>query len=273
MAAVTGIAGSRPLLERLNLRRYRDLVKVQAQRSLKVRYRGSALGVYWSLLNPLFMTTAYTLIFGSAFSKYYHNSLLNYILACFVGLVVLNFFSQTTSNALVGIVSNGALLNKLEMPPSVFPISAVVANLFQFAVGTFPLLAIVTLVQTHSVINVVALLIPMLSLLMLTTGFSLLVSALFVFFRDLPYLYELVVFVFWLTSPIFYPASFVPPSVRPYLAINPLAQVIEGFRNMAFTPGITSLHTLLYGFIGGLIALAVGSLAFVSLRTSFMDLL
>jgi lipopolysaccharide transport system permease protein len=89
----------------------------------------------------------------------------------------------------------------------------------------------------------------------------------------LPYLYELVVFVFWLTSPIFYPASFVPSSVRPYLAINPLAQVIEGFRNVAFVPGITSLHTLLFGFVGGLIALVVGSLAFVSLRASFMDLL
>ncbi len=273
MATIAGAPAPAPLLERLNLGRYRDLVKVQAQRSLKVRYRGSSLGVYWSLLNPLFMTSAYTLIFGSAFAAYYNHSLINYILACFVGLVVLNFFSQTTSQALTGIVSNGALLNKLEMPPSVFPVSTIVANLYQFGVGTFPLLALVTIFQTHSVINVVALLVPMVSLVLLTTGFSLLVSALFVFFRDLPYLYELVVFVLWLTSPIFYPASFVPIAVRPYLALNPLAQVIESFRVIAFSPHITGLHTLLYGFLGGLVALVVGAVAFVSLRRNFMDLL
>jgi lipopolysaccharide transport system permease protein len=77
MAVATGLAGRTPLAQRLNLRRYRDLVKVLAERSLKVRYRGSSLGVYWSLLNPLFMTGVYTTIFGSAFSAYYDHSLVN----------------------------------------------------------------------------------------------------------------------------------------------------------------------------------------------------
>jgi ABC-type polysaccharide/polyol phosphate export permease len=258
MAIATGLSGRTPLAQRLNLRRYRDLVKVLAERSLKVRYRGSALGVYWSLLNPLFMTGVYTTVFGSAFSSYYGHSLVNYILACFVGLIALNFFSQTTTQALSSIVGNGGLLNKLEMPPSVFPISLVAANLFQFTVGALPLLVIVTALRTHSILNVVLLLVPTFSLL---------------FFRDLPYMYELVVFVLWLTSPIFYPLSFVPITVRPYLAFNPLAEIIDSFRAIAFVPGLSNLHTLAYGMTGGIIALVIGAGVFLMLRSNFLDLL
>src|ERR1700748_1415958 len=83
--------------------RYRDLVIVNAVRWLKVRYRGSVLGVFWSLCNPLIMTTVYTLIFGSAFRQYYNNSLISYILAVFTGLAFLNFFSGATSMALPSI--------------------------------------------------------------------------------------------------------------------------------------------------------------------------
>jgi ABC-type polysaccharide/polyol phosphate export permease len=273
MAVATALPGRTPLAQRLNLRRYRDLVKVMAERSLKVRYRGSAFGVYWSLLNPFFMTTIYTTIFGASFSAYYDHSVLHYILACFVGLIALNFFSQASQQALSSIVGNGGLLNKLAIPPSVFPISVVAANLFQFAVGALPLLAIVTLYRTHSVLNVVLLIIPTISLLLLATGFSLLTSTLYVFFRDLPYLYELVVSVLWLTSPIFYPKELVPLTIRPYLALNPLAEIIDSFRTIAFVPGVANLHTMLYGMTGGLVALIIGAVSFLLLRSSFLDLL
>jgi ABC-type polysaccharide/polyol phosphate export permease len=273
MAVASGLAGRTPLAQRLNLQRYRDLVKILAERSLKVRYRGSALGVYWSLLNPVLMTTLYTTIFGTAFASYYDNSLVNYVLACFVGLIALNFFSQTSSQALSSIVSNGALLNKLEMPFSVFPISIVAANLFQFMVGAMPLLIVVTVVRTHSPVNVIMLLVPTFALLMFATGMSLLTSAVYVFFRDLPYLFELVISVLWLTSPIFYPRDLVPVSVRAYLFFNPLAEIIDSFRAIAFSPGLPSVHTLAYGLAGGGIALGIGVVAFVLLRSHFQDLL
>ena len=103
-------------------RRYRDLIVVTAVRSLKVRYRGSFLGMFWSLSNPLIMTLVYTLVFGSAFKSYYDNSILVYVLACFTGLAFLNFFSGSTSMALVTVVSNGGLLNKLRCHRSSFPL-------------------------------------------------------------------------------------------------------------------------------------------------------
>ena len=89
---------------RIGLGRYIEIAQILAIRTLKVRYRGSILGIYWSLSNPVLMTFVYTAVFGTAFSSYYDNSILNYILACFVGLATLNFFSTSTSQALTSVV-------------------------------------------------------------------------------------------------------------------------------------------------------------------------
>jgi ABC-type polysaccharide/polyol phosphate export permease len=74
------------------LHRYWELVSVLAGREIKVRYRGSLLGVYWSLFNPLIMTALYGAIFGAVFKKYYHDSIGEYALATFTGLAVIHFY-------------------------------------------------------------------------------------------------------------------------------------------------------------------------------------
>ena len=126
-------------------KRYWDLLSVLVPQNLKVRYRGSLLGIYWSLLNPIIMTVLYSTIFGTTFAVYYDNSIVNYVLAAFTGLLVVNFFNASTTQALTSIVENGSLLNKIRLPVPVFPIAMIGANIFQFMVGSFPLLAIVEL--------------------------------------------------------------------------------------------------------------------------------
>jgi ABC-type polysaccharide/polyol phosphate export permease len=253
-------------------RRYRDLVAVNAIRFLKVRYRGSILGIYWSLSNPLLMTGVYTLIFGTTFAGYYGGSVVNYVLACFTGLAFLNFFSSASSMALPTIVSNGGLLNKLALPASVFPVATVTAAAFQLCVGVLPLLAIVAAVTSHSPINVIALAVPVAALLMLSMGFALAAAALDVYFRDLPYLYELVVFVLWITSPIFYPIAVVPAAVRDYIAYNPLTVVVECARQIALSGTHPSLHLMGWALLTGAAALAAGIGVYAALRRGFMDL-
>jgi lipopolysaccharide transport system permease protein len=217
----------------LKVRRYLELLQVLVTRNLKVRYRGSFLGIYWSLLNPLIMTGLYTAIFGATFASYYGNSILNYILAAFTGLVVINFFSASTSQALSSVVGNGALLNKIRLPVSIFPVSMIVSNVFQFTMGAFPLLAVITLINSKSLVNVLALLLPFLSLVLVCTGIGFLVSSLYVFFRDLPYFYELIVFMLGIGTPIFYPATIVPNAIKPFLEVNPLSPIIESIRQIA----------------------------------------
>lgn len=257
----------------LQVKRYWELLHVLVVRILKVRYRGSILGVYWSLLNPLIMTGLYTAIFGATFASYYDNSILNYVLAAFTGLVVINFFSASTSQALTSVVGNGALLNKIRLPVSVFPVSTVASNIFQFSVGAFPLLALMTLFNAKSLVNVLALVFPFLALVLVSTGIGFLVSALYVFFRDLPYFYELVVFVIWISSPIFYPAAIVPPQVKPFLSFNPLSPIIESLRQITLSGSAPDLGLIWGALLSGIIILSFGWTCFHLWRHQFMDLL
>ena len=258
---------------RRHVQRYWELLHVLVSRNLKVRYRGSFLGVYWSLLNPLIMTGLYTAIFGAVFASYYGNSILNYVLAAFTGLVVINFFSASTSQALVSVVGDGALLNKIRLPVSIFPVSMVVANVFQFSMGVLPLLAIVTLVISKSVVNAVALLLPLLALALVCSGVGFLVSALYVFFRDLAYFYDLVVFVLWMSSPVFYPAKIVPEAVKPFLILNPLLPIIESIRQITLSGTLPDLDLISHSLLGGIIIFVLGWSCFRRLQPLFMDLL
>jgi ABC-type polysaccharide/polyol phosphate export permease len=255
------------------VRHYWELLHVLVARNLKVRYRGSFLGVYWSLLNPLLMTGVYTAIFGTEFASYYGNSIVNYMLAVFTGLVAINFFSASTFQALWSVVNNGSLLNKIRLPVSVFPVSMIAANVFQFTVGVLPLLVVMTLINSKSLVNAIALLLPLLSLTLVCTGLAFLVSALFVFFRDLNYFYELVVFVMWLSSPIFYPAAIVPASVRSILVLNPLLPVIESIRQISLSGAAPDVSIIGQSLLSGTIILAIGWSFFHWWRHSFMDLL
>ncbi|MBI1240600.1 ABC transporter permease [Umezakia ovalisporum] len=257
----------------LEARRYWELLEVLVRRNLKVRYRGSLLGIYWSLLNPLIMTGLYTAIFGATFASYYDNSILNYILAAFTGLVVINFFSASTSQALSSVVGNGALLNKIRLPVSIFPVSMIGCNVFQFVMGVFPLLAAITVINSKNLFNVMALVLPFLSLVLVSTGIGFLVSALYVFFRDLPYFYELVVFMVGIGTPIFYPAAIVPTPIKPFLKLNPLSPIIESIRQISLSGELPDLNLIWVSLLSGVIILVLGIICFQYLRHQFIDLL
>ncbi len=260
-------------LKQQEIRRYWELLNVLVSRNLKVRYRGSLLGVYWSLLNPLIMTGLYTAIFGAAFASYYSNSIANYVLAAFTGLVVMNFFSASTSQALTSIVGNGAILNKIRLPVSIFPVSIIAANVFQFAVGVLPLLALITLIKSKSLVNLLALLLPCIALVLVCTGIGFLVSALYVFFRDLPYFYELVVFMLLLSSPIFYPADIVPKQIKPFLLLNPLSPIIESLRQISLEAIPPDLSLIWGALLSSIVIILFGWTVFHLWRHKFMDLL
>ncbi len=255
------------------IRRYYELLHVLVERNLKGRYRGSILGVYWSMLNPMIMTGLYTAIFGTIFASYYDHSTLNYVLAAFTGMIVINFFNAATNQALSSIVGNGGILNKIKLPMSIFPVSMVMANIFQFFIGALPILVVVTIWKSHSLINLLALFLPIISLGLVCMGVGFLVSTLYVFFRDLPYFYEIVCFVLWVSSPVFYPSEIIPESVKPFLIFNPLLPIIESIRQISIRGGMPELDLIVKALLSGIIILGIGWSCFRACRCQFMDLL
>lgn len=262
-----------PHTNRSLLTRYIEILHVLVTRNLKVRYRGSILGVYWSLLNPLAMTGIYTAIFGTAFAFHYNNSIVHYSLQVFVGLAVMSFFTASTTQALQSVVSNGLLMNKIRLPVSVFPTSIIAANVFQFTVGTLPLLVIMALATSHRLLNALLLPLPLLALICLCLGIGLLMSGLYVFFRDLAYFYELMTFLVLLSSPIFYPAAIVPAKVQLFLNLNPLTSIIESFRQIALSGAVPDFGLIGISLLSGGVVLAIGHFWFQRWQHQFMDLL
>ncbi|PSO72359.1 MAG: ABC transporter permease [Cyanobacteria bacterium QH_8_48_120] len=258
---------------RSQAKRYWELLRVLVEQNLKGRYRGSFLGVFWSLLNPLFMTGIYTLVLGAAFATYYDDSIVNYVLAAFTGLATFHFFAGSTSQALRSVVSGGALLNKIRLPVSVFPASMIAANVFQFAIAVLPLLALMALIISGSPVNSIALLLPLSALFLVSTGTGFILSALYVFFRDLSYFYQVAVYGLRITTPVFYPIEIVPEKIQPFLLLNPLAQIIQSVRQIVLSGEAPNLELIWVALLSGVIVCGLGWFCFDRLRHHFMDLL
>jgi ABC-type polysaccharide/polyol phosphate export permease len=250
-----------------------DLLKVLTRRTVRARYRGSSLGIYWSLLNPLLTTFAYTAIFGHIFAKYYGGSLWLYGIEVFVGLTVANFFAGSTAQALQSVVANGELLNKMRLPPALFPLSTIGAWTFQVAAGSLPFLLVLSIALTRDPWHVLAVPLPFVALVFLCTGIGFITSTLYVFFRDVPYMYDFVTFLAWSTTPVFYPAAIVPQNIRNILEFNPLYPIVVGARQTVAAG--STLDPWLFAQAlgdGALVALA-GYGLFRLMRPRFMDLI
>jgi ABC-type polysaccharide/polyol phosphate export permease len=255
------------------LARIVDLIRISALRSLRVRYRGSALGVLWSLTNPVMMTAVYATIFGTAFARFYEGSVTRYMLSAFVGMVVVTFFMNATGESLSSVVLYGSLLNKIAVPPVIFPLSTIAANVFQQSVTTFPIVFVLSIVLTHDPVRAMLVPVVLVSTVMLTTGFALALSALYVFFRDLPYLWQIVGFILWLTSPLFYPIEVAPVAVRRWFELNPLSQDMSALREVVIGRGPVHPHFIVLGLVVGFVVLVAGAALFRATRRDFMDLI
>lgn len=254
-------------------RHFFDVVTVLFVRALKTRYRGSVLGVLWSALQPLGMSAVYAAIFGHAFAAYYGGSLVDYAAAVYIGLTLGGFFIGGTTQALPSLIANAALLNKIRVPYAAFPLSILAAYGFQQVVGSLPLIAIVSLSVNHNPLHLVVLAVPLFSLALLSIGVGLFVSAACVYFRDVPYLYELATFLLWVTSPVFYPPQIVPHAILRFIAWNPLFSIITASRTLVLTSSYPSAASLALSVASSAAVLVAGALAFRAMRSQFMDLL
>jgi ABC-type polysaccharide/polyol phosphate export permease len=251
--------------------RLRDVVGVLFEQNVKLRYRGSALGVVWSALGPLGMAVVYAAIFGQTFARYYDGSIVLYGAAVYIGLALIGFFIAATSECAVVLVQNGQLLNKVRVPNEAFPLATVAAHAFQLLAGTGPLLVVLSLVMTHDPLRLVLLVVPFAALLMLTAGIGLLISGIGVFFRDAPHLYDLVTFLFWVTCPVFYPVAIVPHRLQHFLIFNPLYPILESTRSLVLTASLPPAWMLALALGEGALALAIGAALFRLMRSRFMD--
>jgi ABC-type polysaccharide/polyol phosphate export permease len=251
-------------------RRSAGLVRHLTRRHLAARYRGSALGFFWSLLNPVMMMCVYTLVFQYIFRLSAPG--VPYPVFFLTGLLAWNFVQVATTNAAVSIVDGYTLILKASFPRIALPLAAVLSNAFNFLVA-LPILVVFCLLW-GVVPGPALLLLPLalLQLLLLAVGLGLIAASLTPFFRDTEQLLE-VLFVGWFfATPVLYPMSLaeanLPPAILAVYIFNPLAGAISLVR-VVFLGEQVAPAVLLASLPGTLVILLCGLLLFRRLAPRF----
>ena len=207
---------------------YRELFYFLAWRDVKVRYKQTALGIAWAVLQPLLAMMMFTLLFGRLGSL--PSEGMPYPLFYFCALLPWTYFSATLTNSGNSLVANANLLTKVYFPRVILPTSAAVSGLVDLAVGSVLLFAMMGYYRLAPGWSL--LLAPPLILLLFVAalGVSMILAALNVRYRDVKYTLPFLV-QFWLfATPVIYPASMIPRRYRLLVALNPMSGVIDAFR-------------------------------------------
>jgi lipopolysaccharide transport system permease protein len=207
---------------------YRELLYFFVWRDVKIRYKQTAIGVVWVVLQPLLTMLVFTLFFGKLAKL--PSQGLPYPVFYFAAVVPWMYFSMALLNATNVVVENQRVITKVFFPRLILPFSAVLSGLVDFAIG-FAVLFIFTFSYGIRP-TAAALLLPFFLLLAVLTalGVGLWLSALNALYRDVRYLMPFIVQFWLLASPVAYPSSMVPERYRWVYSLNPMAGVIDGFR-------------------------------------------
>lgn len=250
-----------PLVEEaLVLAKYRDLLFQFVSTSIKTRYKRSVLGVVWTLLNPLLTMIILTLVF----SQIFRITVENYPVYVLSGLVAWNFFSNTTSQAMVNMAMGGSLLQRIYVPKSVFVVSAIGVGLVNLGISMIPLLLIAIILGTPLTLNVLVMPLAVLLLMFFSMGISLILETAAVYFADLLPFYEVLLMLWMYCTPIIYPPEILSEELQTLFKLNPMYHFVLLFREPLYGGTIPEASEWLIAMGLALVTFVVGALIFTA---------
>jgi len=257
--------------------RHRGLLASLAQRDVLGRYRGSLLGLAWSLVTPVLMLLVYTFVFGVIFQSRWGagpaESRAEFALVLFVGMLVFNLFSECLLRAPGLILGNVNYVKKVVFPLEILVPVVLSAALFHLVVSLGVWLVAHLLIA--GLPPVTALLFPfvVLPVVLLALGLAWLLASLGVYLRDVGQVIAVVVTALLFLAPVFYPLTAVPADVRGWLYLNPLTLPIEMSRDVLYWGRVPAVTTWLAALAGGALVAWAGFAWFQKTRKGFADVL
>lgn len=260
------------------LYKYRVLIQNLVVRELKARYRGTILGFFWSFFNPLLLLTVYTIVFGFIIKPRdpsLGDSPWMYALFLFCGVLPWVWFSSSSLESANVLIVHGNLIKKILFPAEVLPVVAVSANFVHFSLGLPILFLCIPLFGKAYTPYLLFLPLVIFVQYVFTLGFSLLISALTVHFRDIKDILANWLTFWFFATPIIYPMTFgtIQQSsfLRTFLNINPMTHIMQGYQSCLFYGTLIHWKRLGVTFIVSLILFFIGYAVFDRLRDSFPE--
>ena len=217
--------------------RNRSLILQMIHREVVGRYKGSAMGMAWSFFNPVLMLVVYTFVFSEVFKSRWggiggDDSKTQFAVVLFVGMIVLNLFSEVINRAPSLILFNINYVKKVVFPIEILPVVATGAALFHNLISLGVLITAFALFNGYVHWTIVFIPLVLLPLIIVTLGLAWILASLGVFLRDVGQAIGGVTTVLMFLSPVFYPVTAVPERFRPFIMANPLTFIIEQSREV-----------------------------------------
>lgn len=258
-----------------SLVRHRQLIVALTSRDLKARYRGSVLGYFWSLANPLLLLGVYTLVFTKFFPR---PDISPYALFLFAGILPWTFFAGAVMESTGAISGNAGLVKKVMFPAEALPLVVVMSHLVHFVLAIPVLLAAVALfwVMGKVVVMPVILLAPLLMIIqgIFVAGIALVVSSASVLFRDLRDLVANLLNLGFFLTPIIYLIDHIPSKpLRTVLRLNPMTPFVASFQDIFFFAQLPSMVDVVLMVFYAMTSLLIGFWVFDRLRDTLAEAL
>lgn len=244
------------------------------------RYRGSFLGLLWTFVNPILMLAIYTFVFGVVFkvrldpqNTDIYDDKFAFALLLFIGLILFNLFSECLSRAPGLVLANVNYVKKVIFPLEILPLVSLGSALFHAGISFLVLFTFMLVIDHPIHWTLICLPVIVLPLLLLIMGLSWMLASIGVYVRDIGQFIGLILTMLLFMSPIFYPASALPESVRDYLFLNPLTFVIEQARAVTLYGQLPDWGGLVIYYMLACIIAWVGLMWFMKTRKGFADVL
>lgn len=246
---------------------FRHLLKQLVVKDIKLKYRRSFLGYLWSVLNPLLIMFVMLLVFSHMF----RSDIENFPAYLIIGQTLFNFMSEATNQAIYSITGNAALLKKVYVPKYIFTLSKVTSSLVNllFSMGAM----LIVLVVSRVPFSPSALFVPvvLVQIYLFSLGLGLFLAQGAVFFRDIQYIYSVLLTAWTYLTPLFYPMSLLPEAMQRGIRLfNPMYHYVTQFRDAVMYQCLPGWESVAYGFMLAAAFLVLGTWSFLGAQDRFI---
>lgn len=253
------------------LAHYRDLLYTLSVHRVKVRYKQSALGVSWAILQPLSLMLIYTVIFSYIARMPSDNT--PYAVFAYAALLPWTFYSTALVNATGGLVSNSGLVTKVYFPREILPLTYVLAALFDFLIASTVFVGLLFYYRVQLTANALYAVPITLIMTLFATAMAFFFSATQVRFRDIGVAMPLLLQLWMFATPVVYPLSSVPPRWQGLYKLNPMVGLIENFRQVTLHGAAPDLPLLGISTLVSLVLLVAAYIYFKRIEATIADVI
>ena len=250
---------------------HQDLLINLVKREIASRYKQSVLGYFWVILNPFFQMLVMTIVFA----KIMRISIpgVPYFLFLYAGLLPWTFFTNALTSAMGNLVGMGSLIKKVYFPREIIILATLLAKVVDLVLASLVFVFFMFFFRQPSNIFLDLIFVPLIFFIqfLFTFGLALMVAAFNLFYRDIQYLMNLILSLWFYLTPVIYPKEMIPAKLQFLFALNPMSVLLNAYRQVILGAQLPNLPHLTVALLASLMVLIIGWAIFKQLEGKFAD--